>query len=474
LGWVVILRMGLSFWGLKATQKYTHPFFSDFLNWDEYMFPLRHLLKTLAPPYILTKYILKEITTFFLICLLTFVGILLTVRMLRLTGLVINKGVGVAQIANVFLAIIPTFLEIALPLSTLLGVMLAFARLSGDSEIVVLKASGIHFRSFTLPVIIIGLVVSLCGVVTSSYLKPWGFSSLAHTFFEIARTKTTAGISPGIFNELGVITLYSEGIEDQTGELKKVLLDDQRDKQSRKIVTAERGRILSDSTMEAIIFLLSKGEIHELINQKYIVTEFDSNRIILNPNQLNNVDDSQKGTAARELFPSELNKSIIEFKHIINLSEQGIDLHTLPTSDLFRRQMQNQDLNKKQLYKKLNRLYVEQAARWALPFASLVLGLVSLPLGIHPPRSQKTWGAGLSVVIGMFVFVAYYALLTLSLALAESQWVAPMMAVWLPNIITFIIGLYFIHKLTQEKWTSVASGIYDSLWTLKILKRFLR
>ena len=78
---------------------------------------------------ILSRYVLKEIASFFAISLLTFTGLLLTIRMLRLTSLIVNRGVEIGQIATVFLAIIPTFLEIALPMSTLLGVMLAFARL---------------------------------------------------------------------------------------------------------------------------------------------------------------------------------------------------------------------------------------------------------------------------------------------------------------------------------------------------------
>jgi len=403
------------------------------------------------------------------------VGVSLTVRILRLAGLVINKGVELSQIAKVLLSIIPTFLEIAFPLATLLAVMLTFARLSGDSEIVVLKASGVHFRYFAIPVLILGLTISLLGVATSSYLKPWGYSSLAQTFFEIAKTKTTAGIAPGVFNKLGVITLYTETIQDQTGELTNVLLDDQRVKLSRKIITAKKGRIISDASMGAIIFLLSEGEIHEEVEGKYIVTRFDSNRIVLNPNQLNNVDSTQKGTAARELYPSELSASIKEFTKVIALAEKDKNWRNIPSTTLFQRQIQGEeDLNVIDLRKKLNRLYIEKALRWALPFASLLLALISLPLGIHPPRSQKTWGAGLSVVLGMLVFVAYYATLTLGLALAENLWLAPLPAVWLPNILTFIASFWFIKKLQNEEWHSVTSGIYDTLTSCKIFQKFLK
>ena len=92
---------------------------------------------------ILDRYILRETLAYFGISLFAFTGMLLVLRMLRLADLVINRGVELDQVVMVFIAIIPTFLEIAVPLATLLGVMLAFARLSGDSEIVVNRGSGV-------------------------------------------------------------------------------------------------------------------------------------------------------------------------------------------------------------------------------------------------------------------------------------------------------------------------------------------
>jgi len=418
-------------------------------------------------PWVLTGYIVREITTFFSICLVTFVGILLTIRMLRLMGLVVNKGVLLSQVSLVLLAVIPTFLEIALPLATLVGIMLAFARLSGDSELVVLKGSGIPFSYFIIPVAIVGISVATFGFVTTSYFKPWGFSTLARTFFEIARTKTTAGVQEGVFNKLGVVTLYADSINDQNGELVRVLLDDRRDETSRKVITAARGRIIPNISIEAIIFLLEQGEIHEFVGDKYVVTRYDSNRLILNPSELSSSDSSQKGKSARELYPSELNNSIIEFNTILDyLGNSKNDRNLLngpTTSPLFEKQMVGQSRDLPYLKKKLTRLYIEQFSRVSLSVGTLLLALISLPLGIHPPRSHKTWGAGLSIAIGMVVFIIYYGLFTLGVGLAEGGLIAPVIAVWLPNILVFGLDVWFLRMLMSEKWTSVATGLGELL-----------
>jgi lipopolysaccharide export system permease protein len=420
-------------------------------------------------PWVLTGYIVREIITFFSICLVTFVGILLTIRMLRLTALVVNKGVLFSQVASVLIAIIPTFFEIALPLATLIGIMLAFARLSGDSELIVLKGSGVPFSFFTIPVAIIGISVATLGFVTSSYLKPWGFSTLARTFFEIARTKTTAGVQEGVFNKLGVITLYADSINDENGELTSVLLDDRREESSRKVITATHGRIIPDNSIEAIVFLLEKGEIHEFVGDKYVVTRYDSNRLILDPSQLSSADASQKGASARELYPDELTSSIAEFKDYISYLE-GPDEKSLldgpRLSPLFEKQMHAQPRDVPYLKKKLSRLYLEQLSRVSLPVGTLLLALLSLPLGIHPPRSHKTWGAGLSIAIGMLVFIVYYGFFTLGLGLAEGGWLPPILAVWLPNVLILILDVWFLRMLMLERWTSVASGL-GSLFSRK-------
>ena len=110
---------------------------------------------------------MKEILLFSFISVFAFTGLLLTLRMLKFASLIVNKGVEVSQIATVFVSIIPTFLEIAIPLAALLGVMLAFARLSGDSEIIVMRASGISFTQFLGPVLLFGIVAALlCLYVT--------------------------------------------------------------------------------------------------------------------------------------------------------------------------------------------------------------------------------------------------------------------------------------------------------------------
>lgn len=121
-----------------------------------------------------------------------------------------------------------------------------------------------------------------------------------------------------------------------------------------------------------------------------------------------------------------------------------------------------QEFTKKEVNKRLGRAKIELGSRFSLPFASFILALLALPLGIQPSRAQKTWGVGLSVITGMVVFVIYYGLFSVGVVLAQSEILPSSLALWLPNIVAVAMTIFFIRKLASEKWQSVAD-ILDSI-----------
>lgn len=422
---------------------------------------------------ILDKYILREIVGYFAISLVAFTGLLLTLQMLRYANLIINKGVEFTQIARVFLAIIPTFLELAIPMAALLGVMLAFARLSGDSEIVVIRASGVGLRNLIKPVFIFATLMGLIGLYVSLELKPWGYRHLSQTLFEIARTKSTAGLNPGVFNNLGTLTLYSEKINDRTGHLQQVLIDDRREEKARKIITAQRGRISSDESEHSIVFELRDGSIHEIVEDKYVLTHFVANNLTMSADELYDPKSKKKSKRSRELSNADLEK---EYHRVQEIQKDLVLKASFeePSEESAKEETPSEEASKappgkekpwtlKRANKSLNSMRIEMGKRLSMPFAAFILALVAMPLGVQPPRAQRTWGAGLSVVIGMTVFVIYYGVLSVSVALAESGGMHPTLSVWLPNILSGAIAYYSLRKMGSEEWQSIAHG-FEIIW----------
>ncbi len=410
---------------------------------------------------ILSRYILREVSTFFLISLSAFTGLLLVLRMLRLTSLIINRGVEVGQIARVFVAIVPTFLEIAIPMSTLLGVMLAFSRLCGDSEVVVMRASGISILNFLKPIGLFAVVVGILSLFVSVTLRPWGFASLSSALFDVAKSKSISGLTQGVFNKLGDITLYAEGIDYQTGDLQRVLVDDKRDEAQRKVVIAKRGRIVADEDAQTISLLLGDGVAHEQTEGRYSRTEFTSNSLSVDPTELR--DESKKGIVARELQVPELSEKIAFYKGLLAAQDQE-------SFDVF-----GETITRKELLKKFRRSRIELGQRFSLPCAAFIMAFVGLALGIMSPRTQRTWGAGFTGLLGLIVFIIYYSVFSVGVALADKGSIPIMIALWAPNIITTALAVWILYKLGSEQWHSVSEGVQNYCTrTVETLRRYLK
>ncbi len=401
------------------------------------------LIGAAAKVKILSKYIILEILRFTGLCLGVFLGILVTARILRLTSLVVNRGIEAYDILMVFISIIPSFLEIAIPMSLLLGTMLAFARLSLDSEIVVMRASGVNLKGLIRPVFFIGVSFTILSFLTSVYLRPLGNAALAQSLFKLASQATTSNLTEGVFNELGTITIYAQEIDQQKSELKNVLIDDRRESGNRLLITAKNGALYSDETERMINLELSDGEIHSTGEKAaYNITDFESNTIRIDPQELANKQAAQ-GKKAREMYLGELKET------------QGALVEMAKTNPEHPPVTPNNEA--------LPIIEIELARKLTMPFAALILAVLAMPLGIHPPRSQNNWGQSLSFMIGMILFVLYYAFLSIGMSLAKDGSVSALVSLWIPNIVFAAITVIAVKQMGSEKWQSVIHLLSDKV-----------
>lgn len=386
-------------------------------------------------------------------------GILLTLRMLRFASLIINRGVELGQIAMVFLSIIPTFLEVALPLATLLGIMLAFGRLSGDSEIIVMRSSGVSILQTIRPVLVFGLFSAIATLLVCLYLSPYGFQKLSTTLFEIARSRSLAGLDAGVFNKLGGLTLYSEEIDYRTGHLKHVMVDDRRVRDNRRIITADQGFIRSDEQARSITIYLKDGYIHEQLKGRYVLTQYKTNNLSYDSDDLFDRDKAKQGKSPREYFLGEFENVIADYRRQIDEIKAGAAAEQLPETPAASLPALKKAPTVIELERKIRRLQTERGRRFSMPFAAIVLALVALPIGIQVPRTQRTWGVGLSAALGMAVFVLYYGLLSVGVTFAETGGISPHLGLWLPNLITLALAIYATRQVGLERWHSIPHAV---------------
>lgn len=422
---------------------------------------------------IISRYIAKEVITTFLITLFAFTAMLLVINMLRFASLVVSKGVSLTQISTVFLALTPTFLEIALPMSALLGVMIAFARLSGDSELVIVKASGISLFQLLKPIAVFCIGTLVMAAFISLSARPWGYNTLAEILFEIASRQSTAALEEGVFSQVGPLTIYSSKIDHMTGRLERVLIDDRREKNTRKIIVSDSGIILSDPEQKIVVFKLENGVIHEEVEGKFSITQFQTNRLAMDPQDFAESGE-RKGKSFQAMSLEELSISKSFYSSLLDRIRSGEAIDPKSVEAPFGQLLAPDQFTKKELKKRINRAKIEHGRRFSMPFAALILGFVGMALGVQPPRTQRTWGLGLSALLGMFVFLVYYSILSVGIALCDSGSVPPVIALWLPNLIILAIALLLLWKIGSEKWESVLDGLVGVRGKLKLSALFSR
>ena len=111
---------------------------------------------------------------------------------------------------------------------------------------------------------------------------------------------------------------------------------------------------------------------------------------------------------------------------------------------------------------------VEVHKKWAISAACLVFAIVGIPMALRFPRG----GMGLVIGGGLFVFSIYYIGLIAGEGLGNKGIVSPAMAMWAPNIIFAVLGIFGLYRVSRESGSTRGGDLAD-LWDL-LTGRFRR
>ncbi|MDD2580585.1 MAG: LPS export ABC transporter permease LptF [Desulfuromonadaceae bacterium] len=361
---------------------------------------------------ILSLYIIREISSLFLLGIVIFTLVLLMGRLIKLTDLVVSHGVPLVDVSRMILYLIPSFLVFTIPMAFLLAVLLAFGRLSADNEIVVMKASGLSLVQILPPVIICALVAVMLALGASAYGVPWGNSSFKELSLQVLKQNITSTIREKTFwDDIPGVVMYTDHYDEQSHALKGVVIYDGRNPDSPMTIFATDGALTSDVGSQALLLSLHNGSIHIAgAGGLYRLVHFGEYSMTVG---------EKGGTSA--ISRNELDMWLSELQHKIK------DPGTSAQNRL--------------------KMLTELHSRFTFPFASLVFAILGVPLGIQNRRSGKSGGFTVSIAI----ILAYYVLMSVAKTLAEKGALPPVVALWIPNMIFFAMGWFFLRMASQEK-----------------------
>lgn len=356
---------------------------------------------------IIRKYITKQMVAPFILFLFIFTFVLLLGNLIKLADMVINKGVEGIDILKLFLTYIPYLLSYTIPMSILSATLITFSRLSADGEVTALRASGLNIYKLAIPVIIIGIILSLFNVILNDQIIPKSRYAARKVVANIGTQNPEAFLEPGTF--IKKFKNYIIFIYDINGkQLRGIRIYQPSNNGPTRTIIAEKGEIISNENSSSIKLKLINGTSDEPAPRKetrFYKVRFKTYYVTLKLDR----------PSKKEIDKKPKDMSIKELQwEIKNLKEKGIDATPLITT----------------IHKKLS-----------LSFACLVFVLIAIPLGIETKRRGKSIGLGLS--LGIIVF--YYILLVGAEALALRK-MAPPWCIWSSNIILFLLAVYLMYK----------------------------
>ncbi|MBX3021930.1 MAG: LPS export ABC transporter permease LptF [Bdellovibrionales bacterium] len=358
------------------------------------------------------RYIFFETLPAFLMGVLIFVGIILMMQALRLTDFVISHGVPLKIIAELMLYLSVSFLPIILPMSLLFSVLLTYARLSNDSEIVAFKSLGLSMAYLAFPAVILSVAATLMSAQTSFYLGPWGNRRFEVLMHELGRQKAGAAFRDGVFSQdFFDMVVYANKVDSKAGRLTDVFIYDERDAKSPVTIIAKEGDLIQENTKAGAFakLRLVSGNIHRTHQNTYTKVDFQTFIIdLFNPYD----------TSERQKSPPSM------------------------TLDELRSELRKPDLDAGLKSK----LQVEFQRRWSLSGACLIFALLGVGLGTVTNRRASRGGG---FVMCLVVLISYWVCYMTAESAARSGYISAGAALWTVNLVFLLVAL----NTLRRSWT---------------------
>ena len=361
---------------------------------------------------ILTRYILREVTSHALIGVAIFTFVIYTKELGQILELVVRNSAPLPSAIELFLLIIPEALTITLPAGVLIGILIGLSRLAADSEITAMKASGIGIGTFLRILSIFFFAAWLLALGNSLYVAPRSQRALTRLQEKLRGSQVSFEVQPRVFYEgFPRTVLYVHDVKNAQGAAiwKGVFLADISNPSAPKVTLAEKGILVSEGKNRLHLHLVN-GSSHEAdpsAPDKYQISTFaDTDLPITLP----------QATAAKDQPPSAISE--------------------IPTFEL-------PQLARSKKGAPISRWYwIEFYRRFALPSACIVLALVGFPLGLSAKKGGKSAGFVLTIVL---VF-GYYFLSLFGVSLARQGKAPPAVGVWMSDVVFLVCGAFLLWR----------------------------
>ncbi|MGQ0736421.1 MAG: LPS export ABC transporter permease LptG [Acidobacteriota bacterium] len=352
---------------------------------------------------LLDRYLIREIVVPFVLALVVFTFVLIIPFIIELSEQLIAKGVAWPTILRLMMTLVPASLGLTIPMALLLGILVAFGRLSSDREIVVMMACGISPYRLLRPVMALATVAAAATFWIMVEAIPDANQTNRELTLRVVADRAEGQVRPRVFFEDFPDTVLYVRDVPPAGGWEHVLAADTKNAAQPVLYLARKGRMVINRQAETIEMVLDDGARHATKpdNVSYEMVRFDELIVTLDPRS---VFQTSLPRGEREMTIAELQTRAAD------LRARGLPFHS-PVMEIHK--------------------------KFSIPVACIVFAILGVALGVSNRRDGKL----ASFVLGIGVIFAYYVIMFSSEAMAKGAVVPAWLAMWMPNLVLGAAGV---------------------------------
>jgi lipopolysaccharide export system permease protein len=377
---------------------------------------------------LIDRYMLKRVCWPLAGAIVVGMAALLLERLIRLLDLFANRGGPLTLILKMLGNLVPHYLAIAIPAAFFVGILYATLRLSNDSELDVMRGSGLSLRRLAAPMLLMAVVLTVASAIILGFVQPYTRYAYRALVYLVTETSWNSAIERGaFFNGFGGKTILIGDIADGGRTLKKIFIQETDEMGNNIALSAQTGELTRDPRTFSLTLILRDGV---------------------------RVDSKPDGTGGKASVFGEL----------------GLPLEFV-TPEPFRPPEGESEL----AFIALIRAYLtkdpsigqddalaEINYRIVRSLTVLFLPLLAIPMGLTSRRQPTS----VRIVVGIAILIVYYQVLNFGKDMAENGRVSSFVALWIPFLIFSLGSMYMFYvansRLSQDPFAVVFGSIDDA------------
>lgn len=389
---------------------------------------IKKFIRQITSPWksipLLDRWLVAQILPPMLFAISAFTVISLSVGvMFDLIRKIVEFGLPLFLAIKVLLYSLPSFLVLSFPMAVLLSTLLAYGKLSANSELLALKSLGIKNSRIIAPAIAVSIFMTGLTFYFNDNLVP--------ASNKLAESTLRAGIGSSFSGEKGkdniMFSRYGSRINSSTNKPTKT---------NTFLTHIFYASLFENNIMQGVTVLdFSRQDIQQILKAKSARFDKENSSWIFSKGSIVSIDRGGQTTN-------------IKFeKYRYPFVEGPLDLARVPkdaTEMSLRQALEAERIYKETgNLKEIRRIQVRIQEKFTLPCACLVFGLIGSSLGSKSNlRSSKSQGFGLSVIL----ILIYYVMSFVFSSFGVKGLFNPIVATWLPVLISMGGGIYFLRK----------------------------